>query len=328
MAFRVLITPRHFADDPEPLKYLRTHGCDVVPSVYGTDQDDHCISEDEAIALLQGVDALIAGGIRITPRVLAAADRLKIIARRGVGFETVDVAAATRHRVVVTITPGVLTHSVADFTFGLMLSIARHIHRIDSAVRHGGWPVMVGTDVWDKTLGIIGLGRVGKGVARRARGFSMRILAHDIVVDETFAHHYGVEYVPLNDLLHQADFVSINAPLSSQTSHILDAKALALMKPTAFLINTARGGLVDEQALYEALRDRCIAGAGLDVFEHEPLPDSPLRQLGNVVLTSHQASFSIESMRASAMMAAASVAMVRHGERPDPTWVVNPEVYA
>jgi D-3-phosphoglycerate dehydrogenase len=327
MAFTVLITPRHFADDPGPLDYLREHGCELVDSAYGGDRDDRLISEEEAIHLLQGVDALIAGGVKVTRKVLESADRLKIVARRGVGFDTVDLQAATDCGVVVTTTPGALTHSVADFTFGLMLSIARHIHRADRAVREGQWPVLMGTDVWNKTLGIIGLGRIGKGVAQRARGFAMRILAYDVVQDEAFAREFGVQYVSLEELLRQADFVSINAPLSTHTSHIINAEALSLMKPTAFLINTARGGLVDQQALFHALRDRSIAGAGLDVFEQEPLSDSPLRQLDNVVLTSHQAGYSLESMRASGMIAAQNVVRVLQGDRPDPVCVVNPEVY-
>ncbi|MCI0527549.1 MAG: phosphoglycerate dehydrogenase, partial [Nitrospira sp.] len=244
-----------------------------------------------------------------------------------VGFESVDLQAATERGIVVTITPGTLNHSVADFTFGLMLSMARKIHLADKAVRENKWVVFMGTDVWNKTLGIIGLGRIGKGVAKRARGFEMKILAYDIYQDEVFAREHGVRYVSLEDLLRQSDFVSINAPLSASTSHLIDEKALSLMKPTAFLINTARGGLIDEKALIKALQEKRIAGAGLDVFAQEPLKESPLRELDNVVLTSHIAGYSIESTRASGMMAAQNVVTVLQGGKPELASVVNPEVY-
>lgn len=327
MTHKVLITPRYFLEDPAPLEYLQHYGCELVASEYGGEKDDRAITEEEAIQMLQGVDALIAGGIKVTRKVLEAADRLKIVARRGVGFESVDLQAATERGVVVTITPGALNHSVADFTFGLMLSIARKIPIADKAVRGNKWLVFMGTDLWNKTLGIIGLGRIGKGVAKRARGFEMKILAYDIYQDEAFAREHGVQYVSLEELLQQSDFVSINAPLSTSTSHLIDEKALNLMKPTAFLINTARGGLIDEKALIKVLQEKRIAGAGLDVFAQEPLKESPLRELDNVVLTSHIAGYSIESTRASGMMAAQNVVTVLQGNRPEPACVVNPEVY-
>ena len=327
MTYKVLITARYFTNDPSPLDYLRAHRCELVASAYGGDRDDRELTEEEAKRLIQGVDALIAGGIKVTRSVLEAADRLKIVARRGVGFDSVDLQAATERGVVVTITPGAITNSVADFTFGLMLTLARHIHRADRAIRAGEWPTLMGTELWHKTLGIIGLGRIGKAVAKRGRGFEMQVLAYDIVQDPSFAQEYGVRYVSLEELLQTADFVSINAPLSSTTTHLIDAKALDLMKPTAFLINTARGGLIDEDALIRALQEQRIAGAGLDVFEKEPLPESPLRRLENVVLTSHLAGYSLEGMRAAGMMAAQNVVAVLEGGKPDPACVVNPAVY-
>lgn len=328
MTYTVLITARYFNEDPTPLEYLQRHGCAIVPSEYGGEQDDRKITEEEAIRLLQGVDALIAGGIKMTRKVLDSTDRLKIIARRGVGFDSVDLQAATDRGIVVTTTPGAITHAVADFTFGLMLTVARNIHQADTAIRAGKWLVLMGTELWNKTLGIIGLGRIGKAVAKRARGFEMHILAYDVYQDEAFAREHGVKYVSLEELLQASDFVSINAPLSSDTSHLINEKTLRLMKPTAFLINTARGGLVDEQALIYALQNKQIAGAGLDVFEKEPLPDSPLRTLENVVLTSHLAGYSREGMQAAGMMAAQNVVTVLEGGKPDLTCVVNPQVYS
>jgi len=327
MAYKVLITARHFFQDPAPLEYLRTHGCEIVESAYGGEKDDRILTEEESIRLLQGVDALIAGGIKVTRRVLEAADRLKIVARRGVGFESVDLQAATERGIVVTITPGALTQAVADFTLGLMLNVARKIHLADRNVREGKWLVFMGTDLWNKTLGIVGLGRIGKGIAKRARGFEMQILAYDIYQDNAFAREHGVRYVSLEELLRESDFVSINAPLSPGTSHLIDEKALNLMKPTAFLINTARGGLIDEKALVKALQEKRIAGAGLDVFAQEPLKENPLRELDNVVLTSHIAGYSVESMRDTGRIAAQNVVTVLQGRRPEPACVVNPEVY-
>ncbi len=328
MTYTVLITARYFNEDPTPLEYLQRHGCAIVPGEYGGEQDDRKITEEEAIRLLQGVDALIAGGIKMTRKVLDSTDRLKIIARRGVGFDSVDLQAATDRGIVVTTTPGAITHAVADFTFGLMLTVARNIHQADTAIRAGKWLVLMGTELWNKTLGIIGLGRIGKAVTKRARGFEMHILAYDVYQDEAFAREHGVKYVSLEELLQASDFVSINAPLSSDTSHLINEKTLRLMKPTAFLINTARGGLVDEQALIHALQNKQIAGAGLDVFEKEPLPDSPLRTLENVVLTSHLAGYSREGMQAAGMMAAQNVVTVLEGGKPDLTCVVNPQVYS
>jgi D-3-phosphoglycerate dehydrogenase len=327
MVHRVLITARYFFDDPEPVEYLKAQGCEIVESGYGSEKDDRILTEEESIRLLQGVDALIAGGIKVTKKVLESADRLKIVARRGVGFESVDFQAATDRGIVVTITPGALSYAVADFTIGLMLAIARKIPLADKAVREGKWTVFMGTDLWNKTLGIIGLGRIGKEVAKRAQGFDMKVLAYDIYHDEIFARTHEVQYVPLETLLRESDFVSINAPLSSNTTHLIDEKALNLMKPTAFLVNTARGGLINEKALIKALQEKRIAGAGLDVFEQEPLKESPLRQLDNVVLTSHIAGYSAESHRFCNMTAAKNVATVLQGGKPDLTCVVNPDVY-
>ncbi len=187
---------------------------------------------------------------------------------------------------------------------------------------------MVSTDIFRKTLGIVGLGRIGKAVARRARGFEMTVLAADVVQDEVFAHQYGVTYLPLDELLRQADIVSINAPLSRNTRRLIDDTALRLMKPTAFLINTARGGLIDEAALAAALYEKRIAGAALDVFQEEPLRENPFHGLDNVVLSPHLAAYSKEGLRATGLQAAQGVVAVLEGRRPDAAALVNPEVYA
>jgi lactate dehydrogenase-like 2-hydroxyacid dehydrogenase len=186
------------------------------------------------------------------------------LAYRGVGYDSVDIGAATARGLPVLIAPG-FTDSVADYTFALMLAVTRQVALADRLVRAGRWEVLVSTNIFQKTLGIVGLGRIGKAVARRAHGFEMTVLATDVIRNEAFARPYSVTYLPLHELLPRADIVSINAPLSQDTRQLIDEKALRLMKPTAFLINTARGGLVDEQALAVALCEKRIAGAGLDV---------------------------------------------------------------
>jgi D-3-phosphoglycerate dehydrogenase len=201
------------------------------------------------------------------------------------------------------------------------------VAQADRLVRGGRWEVLVSTNIFRKTLGIVGLGRIGKAVARRAQGFEMPLLATDVVQDKTFAQQYGVTYVPLEALLQQADVVSLNAPLQRDTRHLIDAQALALMKPSAFLINTARGDLVDVTALAAALRQGRLAGAGLDVFPEEPVQHNPFAGLDNVVLSPHLAAYSREGLRDTGSLAARAVLTVLDGGRPDPAVLVNPDVY-
>jgi D-3-phosphoglycerate dehydrogenase len=322
----VLITARYFAVDPAPLELLQEHGCTIAHQDIDWTFGDGNVSEERALELLHGIDAAIISSLPMTDRILADAPALKIIAIRGVGFDSVDVEAATRHGIPVVVAPG-FTDSVADYVFGLMLAVARQVTRADRLVRAGGWDVLVSTNIARKTLGIIGLGRIGKAVARRAQGFEMPVLATDVVQDETFARQYGVTYVPFEELLQRADIVSINAPLHRDTRHLIDAQAIRLMRPTAFLINTARGDLVDETALAAALREGRLAGAGLDVFHHEPLRHNPFQGLDNVVLSPHLAAYSLEGLRDTGLLAARAALAVLAGGRPDPSGLVNPEVY-
>ena len=323
---KVIITARYFAVDPEPLEVLQAHGCTLVHTELDWTLGDGKVSEARAVELLQGVDGAIISSLPLTDAVLAHAPSLKVLAVRGVGYDSVDVEAATRRRLPVLVAPG-FTESVADYTFGLMLAVARQVARADRLVRAGRWEVLVSTNICGKTLGIIGLGRIGKAVARRARGFEMPILATDVVYDEEFAQRYGITYVALAELLQRADIVSINAPLSQGTQHLIDAPALRLMKPSAFLINTARGGLVDEAALAAALREGKVAGAGLDVFYDEPLHQNPFHGLENVVLSPHLAAYSREGLRETGVLAALGVVAVLEGRRPDAAMLVNPAVY-
>ena len=322
----VLITARYFAVDPEPLDLLQRNGCVITHPDIDWTHGDANVSPARAVELLHDADGAIVSSMPITDAVLAQAPRLKVIALRGVGYDSVDVAAATARGIPVAVAPG-FTDSVADYVFGLLLAVARQVAQADRLVRKHRWDVLVSTNIAGKTLGIIGLGRIGKAVARRARGFDMSILAVDVVQDEAFAASHGVRYVTLDELLRQADIVSINAPLQGDTRHLIDADALAAMKPTAYLVNTARGDLVDEAALAEALRSGRLAGAGLDVFHDEPLNDSPLRGLDNVVLSPHLAAYSREGLRETGILAARAVLAVLSGERPDAAQWVNPEAF-
>jgi D-3-phosphoglycerate dehydrogenase / 2-oxoglutarate reductase len=324
---KVLITARYFAVDPEPLEVLHAQGCELVHSALDWTLGDGNVSEGRAIELLRDVDAAIISSLPVTAHVLARTGSLKVIAIRGVGYDSVNIAAATARGIPVIVAPG-FTDSVADYTFALMLAVTRQVARADRSVRAGRWEVLVSTNICGKTLGIVGLGRIGKAVARRARGFDMTVLATDPVPDEAFARQYAVTYLPFPQLLQRADIVSINAPLNRETRHLIDDQALRQMEPTAFLINTARGDLVDEVALAAALREGRLAGAGLDVFHQEPLRHNLFQGLDNVVLSPHLAAYSREGLREAGVLAAQGVAAVLGGKRPDAAVVVNPEVYS
>ncbi len=282
-------------------------------------------TEAEMIALLEGIDAVLADIDPFTARVLASAGRLRVISRPGVGYDAIDVKAACARGIAVCTTPGSNRHSVAELALAMMLQCARKIMENEAEVRRGGWTRVVGREIAGSTLGIVGLGTIGKEVAQRARAFEMRVLAYDLVQDQQFAEEHQVAYVPLEQLLQDSDFVSLHILLNDRTRHLIDAERLALMKPTAYLINTARGPIVDEEALAQALKAGRIAGAALDVFTQEPLPvDSPLRDLDNVHLYPHLAGSTQEVFKSSGLMAAENVIRVLRGQRP--LHIVNPEV--
>jgi phosphoglycerate dehydrogenase-like enzyme len=248
--------------------------------------------------------------------VLERADTLKHIARWGVGYETVDVPAATDNGVLVTTTQGSNHRAVADQAFALMLAVARRIVELDPVARSRQWSRPLGRDVAQKTLGIVGLGRIGKGVAQRAFGFEMHVLAYEPFPDLAFCEQWKVELVELDDLFRRSDYVTLHAPGESSNQRLVNAERLAVMKPTAVLINTARGVLVDEDALYAALRDGRIGGAGLDVREHEPPEDDRFETLTNVVLTPHVAGSTEEAQALSAEMVVRSVLQAAGGAPP------------
>jgi D-3-phosphoglycerate dehydrogenase len=320
--WRVVTTARGFDGTPQAAALLRDAGCDLVTTPYSDARFDYELGGDALAALLADADAYIAGSAHVTRDVLERAPRLRVISRRGVGFERIDLEAARDRGVLVTIAAGTNQHAVADHVFALLLAVARNVVDANRSIAEGRWQSFIGPELRGKTLGIIGLGRVGKGVARRARGFAMNVIATDPVRDDEFARANDVAYVPLAELLTQSDVVSVNASLNDTTRGLLGAPAFARMRDGAILVNTARGGIVDERALAGALRGGKLRGAGVDVFEREPPAGSPLIGLRNVVLTPHTAAYTHEAMTAANLLAAEIVVNYMRGSLPHPDCIV------
>jgi glyoxylate reductase len=267
---------------------------------------------------------------KIDAEVFDTAPNLKIVAQMAVGFDNIDVQEATKRGIYVTNTPEVLTDTTADFAWTLLMAIARRVVEADKYVRAGQWKVgwhpsmMQGRDVYGATIGIVGAGRIGYAVAKRATGFDMKILFYD-VVPRPEIEKLGAKKVDLDTLFRESDFVSIHVPLMKETLHLVNAEKLRLMKKTAYLINNSRGPVVDEKALYEALKEGRIAGAGLDVFEEEPIPlENPLLKLDNVVVAPHISSATYETRSKMAEMVAENLVAFFEGRKPPN--LVNPDV--
>jgi phosphoglycerate dehydrogenase-like enzyme len=323
VSWKVLITARTLDEvGQQAIATLKKAGCElVIPPKYGPHP------AETLLKLLPGNDAVFASMDKFTADVLGseAARNLKLISRWGVGYDAIDVPAATKNGVVVAFTPGLLNETVADCAFALLLSIARRIHLGHQGMSGGRWEPHWGHDVHGKTLGILGCGRIGLAMARRGTGFNMRLLGHDLCANAD-AERLGVKFVSLDELLAESDFVSLHAALTPENRGLLNEARLRKMKPTAYLINTARGALIDEAALANVLNEGVIAGAALDAFVTEPLPaEHPLRSAKNVLLTPHLASFSRETGERVSNTAAQAIVDLMQGRKPQ--FVVNPEVY-
>lgn len=294
--------------------------------------EDRNMTKEELLAAMPQYDAVISMLANpMDAEVIAAGERLKVIANYAVGYNNIDVAAATSRGIAVVNTPDVLTGASADFTWALLLAAARRVVEGDAMVRAGrfvGWSpeLLLGTEVHGKTLGIIGAGRIGQAVAKRALGFDMPVLYHNRRrLPESVEKELKMTYVDLPTLLKEADFISLHCPLTPETRHLIGAQEFALMKPTAVLINTSRGPVIDEAALVRALKEGQIAAAGLDVFEQEPELHPGLAELPNVVLAPHIASASVETRLKMVDLVAGDVLAVLQGKRPRN--LVNPEVF-
>jgi phosphoglycerate dehydrogenase-like enzyme len=320
---KVLIAPQTLVNVGGPyLEVLRGAGLEVVFSPWPKQ-----MTEEELLPALRGVSASLAGSEPYTRRVLEANPGLRVIARAGVGYDAVDLAAATERGVAVAITPNTNQDAVAEHTFALMLALVKNVVPQHNATRAGAWPRQANRPLRGRALGIAGLGRIGKAVAVRGAAFGMRLLAYEPAPDRAFVERYGVGLVPFERLLAEADFLTLHLPLTEASRHLINRRTLALMKPGAFLINTARGGLVSGADLCEALKAGRLAGAGLDVFEEEPPGKPPLFELDNVVLTPHAAGMDVQSRDDMARSAAEAIVALSRGEWPAEK-VVNPEVRA
>jgi glyoxylate reductase len=304
---------------PPPGEELLRESCDLI-----VHQGEAPPTRDEVIRNLQGADALLCIlTTRIDRDVIAAGDRLRIVSTMSVGFEHIDVAAATERGIYVGYTPGVLTDATADLAFSLLMAAARRIAEADRFVRSGSWKqwsptLLLGRSIAGKTLGIVGFGRIGQAVAQRARGFNMRILYADEArrsPDEE--RQLSVEHRPLDALIRESDFVTLHVPMNDGTHHLIDEARLKAMRRSAILVNTSRGGVVDQQALAAALKEGWIAAAGIDVYEQEPIaPDDPLLALDNVVLLPHIGSATHETRGQMAEIAARNILNVLAGKKP------------
>lgn len=323
----VIATPRFF--DQETRRYLEAQDCNVIVPELDPGSGDANYTASQLIALAQAADGWLLGQARITDEVLAGLPRLKVIARRGVGYERVDVEAARRHGVALTIGTGGNDASTADHALALMLAAGRRLRESQERMRAGNWGILVGGELYGKTVGIVGLGRVGRSVIQRLRGFSCKILVSTPRPDPTLVDKCGVKYAPLSEVLAVSDYVSLHLPLSEATRNLINAAALATMKPDAILINTARGGLIDEGALLEALQAGRLGAAGLDVFMAETEPSvMPLAQallsLPNVVGTPHAAGSTREALLRTNMIAARTIVDVLEGRCPPVETVIVP----
>jgi D-3-phosphoglycerate dehydrogenase len=300
MPEKILITPRSFGKtDPRLFTLLEEAGYELVLNGTGGILDKKQITELIApcAGVILGVDPLDAD-------VIAAAPHLRAISKYGVGVDNIDLNAAKARGIKVSRTVGANAEAVADYAVALMLALSRKLLPIDQSCRRSDWSKVTTLDFNHKTLGLIGLGAIGKNVAQRAQAFSMRVLAYDVMWDAEYAQAHGIEYAEPETILRTADFISLHLPLLPSTENFIGEKELAMMKPTAVLINTARGGLVDEAALLDALRHNRIYGAGIDAFRVEPPEDKSWFELDNVVLGSHCAASTTGAVENMGRMAA------------------------
>lgn len=299
--YKVFVTARVLKKEDEVFDILRENGCEIVPNpCYG-----RALSEEELIENLQGIDGVILGMEKINANILSKLDSLKVISRFGVGYDNVDIVAAAEKGIAVTNVPGQNSESVAELAIALMLSISRKLHAGYGMVKDGGWGIINGNELKGKTLGIMGLGRIGKSVALKAKAFNMKVIVYDRSPERKadFCKENNIEVVSKEELLKRADYVSLHMPGDDSLKNFIGADELAMMKPTAYLINSARGSLVDEDALYACMSEKRIAGAALDDLASLPLQkDNKLLTLDNVIVTPHMGANTLEANQRTKMM--------------------------
>ncbi|MEI8191800.1 MAG: phosphoglycerate dehydrogenase, partial [candidate division NC10 bacterium] len=317
----VLVTTRSFGREiPEPMERLKREGIRILEWREGSGLD-----EADLRAKVAQADAWIVAFHPIGPTLMDAAPRLRVIAKHGVGVDNIDIAAATARGIAVATAPSANDQAVADLTMALLLALLRRIPEANASVRAGRWERFLGFGLAGKVFGILGLGRIGQSVARRAKGFGVDLIGADLAWPEETAREIGVRRVTVPELFAQSDLISLHAPLTPETEGLIDEAAIARMKPGVWIVNTSRGKVVNEKALYEALAAGKVAGYATDVFETEPPTGSPLLGLPNVIASPHMGTHTRESLQLMGDRAANTVLRVLRGERPE--FVVNPEVY-
>jgi D-3-phosphoglycerate dehydrogenase len=305
------VTAKNFGSvSKADFNHLTGNGCEIVDNPYF----GRILTEDELLKLIGSADAILLGNDKITARVLDAAANLKVISKFGVGVDNVDIPAATARGIAVANVPGTTANSVADLTVGLMLCVSKLIMYTNRRVMSGIWPSDRGHDIFGKKVGIIGFGRIGQAVAKRLRGFEMRILAYDPMPNETSVKAVGAQLASLDEITEQCDYITLHIPLTAESRNMFDAAHISRMKPGAYLINAARGGIADEGALYDALQSGRLAGAALDVLADEPPKTRPrLFDCENCLITSHSGGNSQESILLTAKAAAVNILDVLNG---------------
>lgn len=280
---KVLVTPRSFGTYSKlPYELLEKEGIEIVQN-----PEKGILSKEALSDLVRDVDGIIAGVDQFDKEVLKNAKKLVAVSKYGVGVDNIDVAYCNEHNIEVMRAVGANSSAVSDYTFALILGVSRRICEIDAGCRSDDWSKKTAHDIYGKKLGVIGMGNIGKGVVLRASGFNMEVMGYDPYWDEAFAKEHNVTECDVDTIMKECDFVTLHLPLSEDTHHLISKERIDSMKSNAVLVNTARGGLVDEAALFEALSNRRIFGAGLDVFETEPAKDTPFKALDNVILGSH-----------------------------------------
>ncbi len=320
---RVLVSSRSFGTITRTgMEILESEGFEVLT----ISREDRPLTEEKMARLVsdRAPGAILSGAEPIGKRVLQASANLRLVMKHGVGVDNIDIPAATSLGIAVANAPGTNTEGVADLTVTLMLNLLRGVCPASASTKRGGWSRFVGHELGALTVGVVGTGRIGASVVQRLSGFGSQILAYDVVQQKELVSEYGVHYVPLDELLSRSDLVTLHVPLIEQTRKMIGARELSLMKPESFLVNAARGELVDEEALYETLKKRGIAAAALDVFSTEPPQDNPLLTLDNVLATPHIAAYTYESLERMGSICARIIVETFAGKRhPN---VLNPEV--
>lgn len=312
MKKKVFITSRSFGQVcDEPLNILKENNIEVEFK-----QKKELLGEDDFIKVIEEYDAIILGADRLTAKAIERGGKLKIICKHGAGVDNIDIIAARRKNIYVTNVPTANSDAVADVAMGLVIDGARRISYAAGRVKNGYWEKIIGTDVYKKTIGIIGYGAIGKRVARRAKGFDMEVLVFDPYLERIPGDFESIKLVSMDEVISNADFVTIHIPLNDKTRDLIDEQQLRRMKKGSMVINTSRGGIVNEEALYKYLANGHLGGAGLDVTENEPPFGSPLMTLDNVTILPHIASYSEEAINAVDMVCARNVVKALNGQQP------------